>query len=69
MSSPFTANYPGTCAACFEDFPAGTEVQYAEPGGQLVHVECPIVVEDEPAPVCPKCFLTLSVSGACGCDE
>lgn len=69
MSSPFTANYPGTCAACFERFEAGAEVQYAEPDGRLVHVECPFVVEEAPAAVCPSCFLTLAVSGACGCED
>lgn len=69
MSSPFTANYPGTCAACFEDFPAGTLVHYTEAGGYLAHVECPVVVETAPREVCSSCFMERSVSGACGCEQ
>lgn len=67
MSSGFEARYPGQCAACEERFEPGTEVAYVATG-ELVHVECPEVAEDAPAVVCPSCFLTVSVSGACSCD-
>jgi hypothetical protein len=38
MSRPFTANYPGTCAACLEPIDPGDEVVYED--DELVHEGC-----------------------------
>jgi len=70
MPFPFPARYDGVCAAdCDSRIHPGDTVQFVD--GQLVHLECTARLlaqpEPEPRPVCPSCWLEISVSGACGC--
>lgn len=68
----FEAKFPGKCPSCGEGFSAGQRVRY-NADDSLVHEHC----DDEPqmlrlvaAPLCPKCFMEMSLSGVCGeCDE
>lgn len=65
-SFPFQARYDGVCAAeCGNRIHPGDHVRYEE--GQLVHAAC-FPVEEPLRPVCSKCWLEVSVSGACGCE-
>ena len=63
----FIAKYDGICEDCDAPFKAGQEIDRTG-AGDYVHVQCP----DDLKPVgsvCPKCFVELPVSGACGtCD-
>lgn len=66
----FTAQYPGTCAECFEPIEPGDTVTYkqVQRGRFVIHETCP---DPEPLPAvrpgevsCPDCFL-IHPEGAC----
>ncbi len=63
----FPARYPGRCGGCDQGIQPGDEVEYVDE--QLVHAGCiPMPeVETEPRPVCPTCFTTIALNGACLC--
>lgn len=65
----FTAKYDGRCAECQETIYRGDQLQMID--GQAVHADCTPDDRSEPParPTCPTCWLEISTSGACGCDE
>lgn len=66
----FTAKYDGRCAECQETIYAGDQLRWNEER-RAIHADCAsdeLKAEVE-RPTCPKCWLTISTSGACGCDE
>jgi hypothetical protein len=64
----FTAKYDGRCSSCSEVISAGEQLEWTD--DQAVHRDCLADAEAKEAarPTCPKCWMTISVSGACGCD-
>lgn len=65
----FPAYWPGVCQDCGQRYPEGTPIAML-PGVGWGHAEaCPEDAEPPTGAVCPKCFLTRSLSGECGCDE
>lgn len=57
------------CSICGDAIRPGSET--TDVGDEYVHAACaeiPFEGLDEPRPVCPKCWITISKSGACGCD-
>lgn len=67
----FRAKYNGWCSECEAPIRAGDEIEYSD-DNQVVHVACAAegkTIEGKPRPVCPRCFQTTAVNGACGCDE
>lgn len=71
MSIPFTARYHGKCVTCGDPIRPGDRVHFPEDGTSLEHVECDAATAPETltGDVCPKCWLTRSLSGECGCDQ
>ena len=68
MSEPFSARYPGKCAACGERYPSATSIRRSD-DGSYIHADC---TEHEPKPLiegeaCPVCWLRHP-EGACDRD-
>lgn len=65
----FTAKWPGDCRDCDDGIFPGERVEFDD-DRNLLHVTCPESLRGgKPKPVCPRCFLELSVTGRCGfCD-
>ena len=64
----FEAKYAGFCYDCREMIEPGQRVEYRN--RTLCHVDC----DAEPiAPLvgnqCPKCHLTMPLSGVCDCED
>lgn len=62
----FPARYRGECPACDGSIAVGDEVTYAA-FDEVVHVNCPPDPSSNDRPVCGTCFLTVPLSGECGC--
>lgn len=69
MSRHFKARYPGRCAACTESIDVGDALTYDAEDNVAIHAECTEgrVTAAKPRPICPRCFLTIALSGECGC--
>lgn len=65
----FPASRPGVCQDCGQRYPAGTHIVLLSGVGWGHAEACPEDAEPTTGAVCPKCFLTRSLSGECGCDE
>lgn len=69
----FRAQYSGQCPACEQPIDVGDlivafDVADGETAGYM-HLDCDDTIPTPPpAAVCPRCNLTIAVSGACGCD-
>jgi hypothetical protein len=61
------AEYEDTCYSCGNDIEVGDAIVSTGDEG-WIHQRC-LNVNAKPAPLCPTCFTTLAVNGACGCDE
>ena len=62
------ARHYGRCKLCDGPINPGDPITSTLAG--WVHAEaCPDDAEPLTGAVCPKCFLTRSLSGECGCDE
>lgn len=62
------ARYRGKCADCGDWFPEGAEITHADAGWR--HADCDQPeAERAPRPVCDRCWLEMSATGRCGCDD
>jgi hypothetical protein len=64
------AQFPGRCEACEERIHEGDEMTFRpnsprSANGTWVHLHCPEPVEEKPAVVCDRCWLTKP----CGCED
>ena len=68
MSRQFEAQYPGRCVACAESISPGDLLTYDDESSVAIHAECcESVTPTKPRPVCVRCFMEVTPSGACGC--
>ena len=69
MSHHFKACYPGRCAACTEPIVVDDLLTYDREDDVAIHTECTEerAAKAKPRPICPRCFLTIALSGECGC--
>lgn len=64
----FTASYPGGCGRCAAGIQPGDRISWTGPGKPYVHADgCR--AEPLTGAKCPKCFLTMPLTGKCECDE
>jgi len=64
----FTARFTSKCVACGEWIHPGDLLVWDDEK-VFVHADCPEPPADAPTTeVCGRCFLTVDVSGACGCE-
>jgi len=65
----FTARFTSKCVACGEWIHPGDLLVWDDEK-VFVHADCPEPPDDAPTTeVCPRCFLTVAVNGACGCED
>jgi len=65
----FTARFTSKCVACGEWIHPGDLLVWDDEK-VFVHGSCPEPPPDAPTTeVCGRCFLTVAVSGACGCED
>lgn len=66
----FTAKWRGDCRDCDDGIFPGETVAFDD-DRNLLHVTCPESLRGgKPKPICPRCFLELTVLGSCGyCDD
>ena len=57
MSDPFSARFPGTCAACGERYPTATSIRRAD--DTYIHADCDEQPTPDPieGPACSVCWL------------
>ena len=57
MSDPFSARFPGTCAACGERYPTATSIRRAD--DTYTHADCDEQPTPDPieGPACSACWL------------
>lgn len=56
------ALYAGWCIVCEGEIQVGSAIE-AAPSGEWVHAR------HTHGSTCPKCFMTYTPAGTCGCDE
>lgn len=57
MSEPFSARFPGVCAACDERYPTATSIRRTD--GNYIHADCDEQPTPDPieGPACSVCWL------------
>ena len=57
MSDPFSARFPGTCAACGERYPTTTSIRRTD--DTYIHADCDEQPTPDPTeePACSACWL------------
>jgi hypothetical protein len=56
MPTVFEAKYHGTCVVCDESIDPGQDIYFTSLD-EVVHYHCPERSHDDPAKVCPDCWL------------